>query len=584
MPEKPVRRQNDSGKRPSRAQAETTRKSPPPARGKASSRTAKPTEKPSARNTNSSVRSRASGEKQERSSVREKRSERDSRPANVSSSKKGKGSKSSSKMKTLYIAGGIAAGVALLILLVSWGSIKRGMLLKDLRDGNDSARASAARELAEFGDSARMQLETLLEKNPENWPDTARQAAAHALVLMEKNAPAEKKLAELATEGSLQTEGETTPARILVLREIVRCKNPERFPSEVFLKNVESKEPQLRADIAKILAKFEGAESVTALTAMLSDPEADVWGAAESSLKKIITVGSVGEMVALVKGDNPQAATCAKRILAAMEKSIIPSLCEKTKNESSLLGDVIDIFLQMAVRAEMAPALNQALGSSSIKLQLKALDACGKMALPETYETMLSLVKSPDAEVRLALAEAVTASQKPKLAEGIHPLFADADAKVRHAAIGACAQLKDYTATGEMIKLLDHADKETKRDALKALAMMYAAPAKRYKGNMGKWKAWWELYSKQLAFIDGMEKSFDAAMELLGKDTDSSKREVQKILEKKIAEADEFIKSKDLCLEIKDKDGWEYKRFDHIYGLMMKNKYASMKAQGARKD
>ena len=101
---------------------------------------------------------------------------------------------------------------------------------------------------------------------------------------------------------------------------------------------------------------------------------------------------------------------------------------------------------------------------------------------------------------------------------------------------------------------------------------------------MKNWKIWWDLYGAQIAFIDEMEKQFDIAMELMGKDTDSSKREVQKILEKKLAEADAFLKSKDLCLEIKDKEGWERKRFDGLYQRMLKNKYSSMKAQGNRND
>lgn len=185
---------------------------------------------------------------------------------------------------------------------------------------------------------------------------------------------------------------------------------------------------EVRADAAEALGELGANDAVTALVAMLSDPDPGLRRVAAAAIGELTAPSAVADLLAALEDDD-------EAVRAAARDAIASLLAELPA------GALDDVFVD-------------ALEHDSVIVRLAAVEALGALRAGHVADAVARLVDDPDSEVRVAAVGTLGLLGDVSAFAVLIAALDHEDAGVRRAAGGAIAALLDQVQPSETSALL----------------------------------------------------------------------------------------------------------------------------------
>lgn len=309
------------------------------------------------------------------------------------------------------------------------GSTFAPMLIKFLKESDDSGRESAARLLGGIRDAnAIAPLIEALDDSSLN----ARNAAADAL------------------------HNIGAPAVPLLLAAL------------------ESEIEETRRRSALILGSLGSEQARDGLTGLLNDPEWSVRRAAAEALGLIGTSDATDALLSTFADDSDEdvrAAAASALGVIGDEKAIAPLVDSLETAEWTVRRAVSQALTQFGPRA--ISALNAALQHSSEAVRDAAAEVMDKIGDGTSIgSTPARGLHDPDAAKREATVSALGRAEEPSAVDALIEALADEDAAVRSSAARALGRIGDLAATDPLLAVFEDSSSEVREQAARAIGRM----------------------------------------------------------------------------------------------------------------
>lgn len=231
-----------------------------------------------------------------------------------------------------------------------------------------------------------------------------------------------------------------------------------------------SKDPGIRARMAKILGRFSTEDSRDALFELLEDPAKQVRMAALDALMQLQLPVSAKPVFALLR--DPDLTVQSKAIEALIkirDAKTVQYLIESLQDESEYIRRAaVEVLNEVGDQRAVKDLLN-ALRDKDWWVKVRAADALGSIGGPKVLDAVLQLIRDEDEFLRRTAVEILNSSRHEKAFDYLVDALKDDDWWVRERAADALAALGKERAVPHLERLLS-GDPRTARVAIRALA------------------------------------------------------------------------------------------------------------------
>ncbi len=238
------------------------------------------------------------------------------------------------------------------------------------------------------------------------------------------------------------------------------------------LKRTRAADPNLRAHVIQLLARFPQPRTGTALEERLADEQCSVRMAALDGLAESNHRPDLATMVALLRDpDLGVQARAIDAVIAMNEPNTIEYLLPILRDESEYIRRAGVEVLNEIADASLVSDLLFILRDSDWWVRERAADALARIGGPRVVDAMLELIRNDDEFVRRTAIEVINSSRDPRAYDHLIAALEDEDWWVKERAIDALTALGAKSAVPNLLRLLD-SDDQARATVLRALATL----------------------------------------------------------------------------------------------------------------
>jgi serine/threonine-protein kinase len=235
---------------------------------------------------------------------------------------------------------------------------------------------------------------------------------------------------------------------------------------------LDSKQPLIRMQLLKLMARFDTAQSREALTKALKDPNKAVRQAALQGLAYVKSSVAVPAITELLRDPDLTVQSTAIETLAKIRspdtiKHLIPVLQDEAEY---VRRAAVEVLNEVGDQSAVKDLLN-ALRDVDWWVKVRAADALGAIGGPKVFDAVLALIKDPDEFLRRTAVEILNTSKDARAFDRLIEALKDEDWWVRERAVDALASIGDQRAVPYLITMLEE-NPEAGQVVIRALATL----------------------------------------------------------------------------------------------------------------
>jgi serine/threonine-protein kinase len=216
-----------------------------------------------------------------------------------------------------------------------------------------------------------------------------------------------------------------------------------------------SKEPLVRAQMAKLLSRFNHPESIQSLIKLLNDSNKSVRQAALTGLTRLKPPDAIQPICQCLRdGDIMVQSTAIDALTTINDGNTVKYLIEILQDESEYVRRAaVEVLNEVGDQRAIKDLLN-ALRDADWWVKVRAADALGSIGGPKVIDAVLMLIKDDDEFMRRTAVEILNTSNDERAFDKLVEALKDDDWWVRERAADALASLGDKRAVGPLANML----------------------------------------------------------------------------------------------------------------------------------
>jgi len=332
-----------------------------------------------------------------------------------------------------------------------------GHFIDALRSGDDRTVAAVAAVLAKSDRVSPAQLAALFED-----PDVPKKVLTQVLHAHRQRLNPRILLGLLNT-----TASNTRPFLYQLLDDTASAQDVP----DIALR-ARSKDPGIRARMAKLLGRFSTEASRDALILLLQDPAKQVRMAALEGLIQLKVPVSAKPIFALLRDpDLTVQSKAIEALIAIRDAKTVQYVMEALQDESEYIRRAaVEVLNEVGDQRAVKDLLN-ALRDKDWWVKVRAADALGTIGGPKVVDAVLELIGDPDEFLRRTAVEILNSSKDQRAFDHLVKALQDDDWWVRERAADALAALGSERAVPYLEELLK-GEPRTARVAIRALGSL----------------------------------------------------------------------------------------------------------------
>ena len=225
---------------------------------------------------------------------------------------------------------------------------------------------------------------------------------------------------------------------------------------------LDTKDPKIRAYIAKILAKFDTPSVNESLSKLLSDENKAVRLAALDGISKSNKIDNIEQLCKLISDSDYKIQNKAiEAIIQAKHPKTVLYLVPYLKDETEYVRRAAVEVLNVIASKESVKDLFNAIKDEDWWVRSRAADALGKIGGKRVVQAVIQLIKDDDEFIRRSAIEIINATKDDSTFEALVQALDDSDWWVRERAIDGLADLGNKKCVPILINMLSkNADNE----------------------------------------------------------------------------------------------------------------------------